>query len=407
MNDRGRNDSRDPLLGWRHHFPILETSTYLISSSLGAMPRGAAEGLARYADLWATRGVRAWAEEWWALGSDVADRIAPLLGAPRGSVSMQPSTTIATAVVLSALEPTPGRSKVVTTDLHFPSILYLLDRWCGERGARLEVVRREPGKMGVALDRLLEAIDESTAVVSLSHVEFASAWLYDAAALARRCRDTGAFLVLDTFQSAGVVPLALREWGVDAAVGGCLKWLCGGPGNVYLYVDPDRARTLEPAITGWVAHAAPFSFEPPPMRWREGAGRFENGTPQVAALYAARAGLDILGEIGVERIRARSVAMTTGLFAEARRRGYGCSCAEDPEQRGGTVAVLVPDGELVARELLARDIVIDYRPGFGIRIAPHFYNSWEECERCLDAIDAIRADRSYLLHRSVEGASPT
>src|SRR5688572_9283843 len=347
--DQGREHLGDPLLAWRHHFPILETSTYLISSSLGAMPRDAAEGLARYAELWTTRGVRAWAEEWWALADDVADRVAPILGAPQGSVSMQPSTTIATAVVLSALAPAPGRRKVVTTDLHFPSILYLLDRWASDHGARLEVVRREAGAWGVELHRLLEAIDEETAVVSLSHVEFASAWLYDAHALARRCREVGAFLVLDTFQSAGVVPLALRDWGVDAAVGGCLKWLCGGPGNVYLYVDPDRAATVEPAITGWVAHAAPFSFEAPPIRFRSGAGKFANGTPQVAALYAARAGLDILNEIGVDRVRDKSVEITRRLFAEARRRGYDCSCADDPQRRGGTVAVLVPDGELIAR----------------------------------------------------------
>jgi kynureninase len=320
---------------------------------------------------------------------------------------MQPSTTLATAVLLSALHLDPARLKVVTTDLHFPSILYLLERWCGERGATLEIARRRPGQWGVALDRLLETIDDTTAVVALSHVEFASAWVHDARALARRCRETGAFLVLDVFQSAGVLPLALRDWGVDAAVGGCLKWLCGGPGNCFLYVDPDRAATLEPATTGWVAHPAPFAFEPPPIRWRPGAGRFANGTPQVPALYAARAGLDILAEIGVERVREKSVSMTGRLLAEARRRGYECSCAEDPVLRGGTVAVDVPEGERVARELLRRDIVIDYRPGFGIRIAPHFYNTWEECERCLDTMDTIRADRSYERHSSVEGASPT
>jgi kynureninase len=400
-------EAADPLLAWRDRFPILETCTYLISNSLGAMPRGAAEGLARYAELWSARGVRAWAEEWWDLAEDVANRTAPLLGAPPGSISMQPSTTIATAIVLSALGVSQGRRKVVTTDLHFPSILYLLDRWCAERGAALEIVAREPGEWGVALDRLLESIDASTAVVALSHVEFASAWVNDAEALARRCRETGAFLVLDVFQSAGVLPLALYHWGVDAAIGGCLKWLCGGPGNVFLYVDPERAETLAPSITGWVAHAAPFAFEPPPIRWRAGAGRFANGTPQVPALYAARAGLDILGSIGVDRVREKSVRMTQHLFAEAGRRGYACSCAEDCDRRGGAVAVSVPDGERIARELLRRDVVIDYRPGFGIRIAPHFYNTWEECELCLDTIDAIRADRSYERWSSVAGASPT
>ena len=398
---------RDPLLDYRDRFPILDSTTYLISNSLGAMPRDAAEGLARDAELWATRGVRAWAEEWWDLGARVADRVAPLLGAPPGSVSMQPSTTLATAVVLSALRPGRERRKVVTTDLQFPSILHLLDGWCREHSAALEILRREEGTWGVATERLLDAIDPTTAVVALSHVEFATAWVNDAAVLARRCRETGAFLVLDVFQSAGVLPLALSDWGVDAAVGGCLKWLCGGPGNAFLYVDPDRALELEPTLTGWAAHAAPFAFEPPPMRWRAGGARFLNGTPQVPALYAAGPGLDILGEIGVDRVRAKSVKLTQRLCDEALRRGFACSCAADPERRGGTVAVAVPEGERVARELLDRDVVIDYRPGFGIRIAPHFYNSWQECERCLDEIEAILADRTFERHPSVAGARPT
>ncbi|HVR28470.1 MAG TPA: aminotransferase class V-fold PLP-dependent enzyme [Thermoanaerobaculia bacterium] len=400
-------NGQDPLLAYRDHFPILDSTTYLISNSLGAMPREAAAGLARYAELWATRGVRAWAEEWWDLGTRVADTVAPLLGAPPGSVSMQPSTTLATAVVLSAVRPTGERRKVVTTDLHFPSILYLLEGWCREHGAALEMVRREAGTWGVSTQRLLEAIDRSTAVVALSHVEFATAWIHDAAALARRCRETGAFLVLDVFQSAGVVPVALHDWGVDAAVGGCLKWLCGGPGNVFLYVDPDRAFELEPAITGWAAHPAPFAFEPPPMRWRPDAGRFLNGTPQVSALYAAAPGLEILRQIGIERVRAKSARLTQRLFDQARRRGFACSCAATAERRGGAVAIDAPQGEGVARELLARDIVVDYRPGFGIRVAPHFYNSWEECERCLDAIEEILATRSFERHASVDGASPT
>jgi kynureninase len=401
-------DADDPLLAWRDRFPILETSTYLISNSLGAMPRAAADGVARYAELWTTRGVRAWAEEWWELGSAIADRVAPILGAAPGSVSMQPSTTIASAVVLSSIHPA-GRRKVVTTDLHFPSILYLLDRYCREHGATLEIVPREAGASGVEADRLLATIDRSTALVALSHVEFATAWVNDAAALAARCRETGAFLLLDVFQSAGVLPLALPSWGVDAAVGGCLKWLCGGPGNCFLYVDPERAATLEPTITGWVAHASPFAFEPPPMRWRSdsSSGRFLNGTPQVPALYAARAGLDIVAAAGVERIRARSVRLTGRLYQEALARGWTCSCAAEPARRGGTVAIDVPDGEQVARELIARDIVIDYRPGFGIRIAPHFYNTWEECARALDAIDEIRRDGSYRRHQGVAGASPT
>jgi kynureninase len=394
----------DPLLRYRDRFPILETSCYLISNSLGAMPAEVEERLAAYAAIWKGRGVRAWAEEWWGLAGRVGDLAAPLLGAPKGTVSMHTNVTLATAVFLSCLRPDPRRTKVVSTELQFPSILYLLDRWCAERGLRLELVPCRDG-IGADPEELLDAIDATAAAVAVSHVEFKSAWINDAAAVAARCRAAGAPLLLDVFQSAGVVPVDVAGWGVDAAVGGCLKWLCGGPGNVFLYVDP--ALGLAPSLTGWLAHEAPFAFEPPPIRLRDDAYRFMNGTPQIPCLYAAEPGLRMHAEIGVATIREKSIRMTARLFARARERGWRVNAPEAPARRGGTVAIDVPHGERIARELLARDVVVDYRPGAGIRIAPHFYNTEEECDRALEEIADILRTRAYERHRSAAGSTPT
>jgi kynureninase len=336
----------------------------------------------------------------------MGDLVAPLLGARPGTVAMHTNVTTASAVFLSCLSPSDRRDKVVTTALQFPSILYLLERWCKGHGARLEIVPAADG-LGADPALLLEAIDGRTLAVAISHAEFKSAFVNDAAAVARRCRDTGALLLLDVFQSAGILPIEVEAWGVDACVGGCLKWLCGGPGNVFLYVDPALAPRLEPGFTGWMAHPAPFAFEGPPMRWRTDAYRFLNGTPPIACHYAAEPGLRIFNEIGVAAIREKSKRLTKLLFEGARGHGWRVHAPEDPERRGGTVAVDVPHGELVAKELLARDIVIDYRPGAGIRIAPHFYNSDDECRRALAGIEEILVTKAYARHTSVRGAMPT
>ena len=397
----------DPLLEYRERFPILQTTTYLINNSLGAMPGDVYQQMRAYAGIWAQRGVRAWAEEWWTMPVDVGDLVAPILGARPGTISMHTNVTVATAVVLSALTPSPQKNKVVTTELQFPSIQYVVGRWCEERAVELVVVPCDESGLGVDQQRLLEAIDGSTLAVSVSHAEFKSAYLNDAAAIARRCREQDALLILDAFQSAGVVEIEVEKWGVDVCVGGCLKWLCGGPGNVYLYVDPAVAPRLEPRLTGWMAHPAPFAFEPPPMAWRSDAYRFLNGTPQIACLYAAPPGLEMHAEIGIPAIRAKSLTMTDALVAGAGERGWKITAPADHAVRGGTVAIDAPYGELVAKELNDRDVVVDYRPGAGIRIAPHFYNSIDECLFALSQIAGILDQKAYERHGSVAGATPT
>jgi kynureninase len=376
--------SKDPLDRRRREFPIVGRTNYLISNSLGAMPARARADLAEYADTWATRGVRAWGEGWWEMAVGVGDLVGRVVGAPPGSITMHQNVTLASAVVASCFDWRRPRNKVVMVDGEFPSLLYLYHR-LGGLGARVEVV---PGDgVGVDVDRLLDAIDGTTALVPISHVLFRSSFVVDAAAVIAKARRVGAKVCLDVFQSAGTVPVDLTALGADFAVGGALKWLCGGPGAAFLFVRPDLRARLRPRVTGWQAHQAPFAFEPGPIRFREDGWRFLTGTPNVPALYAARAGISVVGEIGAAAIRAKSERQTARLVSLADREGWTVTAPRDPARRGGTVAIAVPHGAEVSAELNARDVVVDYRPGAGIRLSPHFYTRDRELD---DAVAAIR-----------------
>jgi kynureninase len=387
--------ARDPLDRWRRRFPILRRTNYLISNSLGAMPARAKADLDEYADTWATRGVRAWAEGWWSMAVDVGDLVGRVVHAPPGSITMHQNVTLASAVVASSID-FRRRRKVVMVDTEFPSLLYLYHR-LGPWGARVEVVRSGDG-VSVPMDRLLDAIDRETALVPVSHVMFRSSWILDARAVVEKAHRVGARVCLDAFQSAGTVPLDLAALGVDFAVGGALKWLCGGPGAAWLYVRPDLHRELKPRVTGWQAHVAPFAFEAGPIRFRDDGWRFLTGTPNVPALYAARAGISIVGEIGVEAIREKSMRQTARLVALAEREGWRVTAPPDPGRRGGTVAVDVPDGAAVAAELNARDVVVDYRPGAGIRLSPHFYTRDRELDGAVATIREILDTGAHRRH---------
>ena len=249
----------DELLRYRPEFPILERTTYMISNSLGAMPRAVYDALKGYADTWATRGVRAWEETWWMLASEVGDEIGALMNAPKGSVSTHQNVTTCQAIIASCLDFSGKRNKVVYTDLNFPSVMYF---WEAQRasGARVNMVKTDDG-IHVPTERLLDAIDENTLVVPISHVIFRSSYINDAKAIIEKAHRVGAYVVLDTFQSLGTVPVDIQALNADFATGGVLKWLCGGPGVAYLYVRPILAPKLEPRFTGWHAHEQPFSFE--------------------------------------------------------------------------------------------------------------------------------------------------
>jgi len=377
----------DALLAYRSEFPILDRVTYLVSNSLGAMPRAVPERLAEYADAWNRRGVRAWADGWWAMPLTVGDEIAPLLGAGPGEVAMFPNVTLAQAAVLSAVEYTPPRDTIVMTGLDFPSVRYVYDELAARLGARIVTVPSDDG-IGIDTARVIEAIDERTRIVAVSHVLFRSAYIMDADAICRRAHDAGALVSLDAFHSVGVMPVDVRATGVDFLTGGVLKWLCGGPGGAFLYVAPRVRETLEPALTGWQAHARPFAFENE-MEYGRGAGRWLNGTPVIPALYAAIEGPRIVRKAGIEAIRAKSLRQTARLVSLADAHGWPVNAPRDPDRRGGTVAFDVPNGYEVAQALLARDILVDYRPEAGIRVAPHFYTDDREIDAAVEAMASI------------------
>ncbi len=394
----------DSLLLWRKEFPILADTTYLISNSLGAMPRGVWAALSGYADAWARRGVRAWENAglpatrsvrsgsspgeagWWTLPVDVGDLVAPLIGAAPGEISMQPNVTLANAMVLSCFDFRPPRNRIVLSDLEFPSVRYLYQAHRSQ-GAELVVAPSEDG-VHAATDRLMAAIDERTLLVPLSHVLFRSAHIEDVAAITEHAHQAGAYVVLDVYHSAGVLPFDVHALEVDFAVGGVLKWLCGGPGAAFLYVRPDLRRRLHPRLSGWQAHRRPFAFEAE-MDLRDDAWRFLTGTPNVPALYAARPGLEIINQVGVEHIRAKSVRQTSLLVDLARERGWRIHSPLDAARRAGTVTLDVPDSEQVCRRLLENRFLVDFRPIAGIRVAPHFYTSDDEIHALVAEIGAL------------------
>ncbi len=382
----------DHLLQYRPEFPILERTTYLISNSLGAMPRGVYDAMKGYADTWAMRGVRAWEERWWMLAAEVGDEIGVLMNAPKGSVSTHQNVTTCQAVVASCFDFSGKRNKVVYSDMNFPSVMYFWEAQ-QSRGARVHMVKTDDG-ITVPLERMLDAIDETTLLVPMSHVIFRSAFIQDAKAIIEKAHKVGALVVLDTFQSLGTVPVDVQALNTDFACGGVLKWLCGGPGVGYLYVRPDLGNKLKPTLTGWTADQNPFEFEIGPVRYTDPPYRFMNGTPHIPALEAARPGLRIIAEAGVERIREKSKRQTAKLIELASQHGWRVNTPRDAEKRGGTVSIDMPDAQEVCRELIKREILVDYRPKAGVRMSPHFYNTDEELETGISAVEEILKERA-------------
>jgi len=383
----------DALERWRDEFPILARTVYMISNSLGAMPRQTARNLAEYAEVWATRGVRGWEDRWWEMPLEVGNKIARLIGAPAGTVSMHENVTSAHLTALSCERPHSARNVIVCSGMDFPSMIYLY-RAQQAHGFELRVVPGETD-LSSSVDRVVDAIDRRTAVVAISHVLFRTSFIVDAAAIARKARAVGASVILDTYQSAGIIPVDVTALGVDFAVGGCLKWLCGGPGNAFLYTRPDRLKTAAPSFTGWLSRANPFAFDPDDQTRRDDAMRMMGGTPSIPAYYAALAGLDIINQVGVEAIRAKSKQMTARLLELVDRPNLTSAASRNPEQLAGTVAIDVPDAALVSKTLKAREFIVDYRPPVGVRVSPHFYNTIEEVERLMAEIVSIVQKKDY------------
>jgi len=377
----------DELLAWRGEFPALETSVYMVSHSLGAMPRRTYEYLKQYADLWVGKGINAW-EDWLPEVDRAGERIGKIIGAPKGTVVMYTNVSAVQALIASCLDYSGDRNKVVYSDLNFPSVSYV---WQEERrrGAEVVVVASDDG-IHPPMERLLEAIDERTLIVPVSHVLFRSSGVKDVVALVARARQVGAMVLLDCYQSAGTLPLDVTALGVDFACGGSVKWLCGGPGAGYLYVRPDGTGTLKPRATGWFGHQKPFAFTMPQQQYADGAWRFMAGTPAIAALYQARAGAEIIAEIGVERIRKKSLRQTTRIMEICDQVGYTVNTPRAPDGRGGTVCFDFPGSDRVARALNAQHFLCDHRPQCGIRVSPHFYSTDEEVERFMAEVARLK-----------------
>jgi len=384
---------------WRERFPILADTTYLVTHSLGAMPQGVYGKLQAFADQWATRGVRAWAEGWWDAPVAVGAQVGKLLNAPPGTVVMHQNVSMIQSVIASALDFSGKRNKVVYTEQEFPSVMYVWEA-LRRQGARIECVRGESSQ-GVSDERLIAAIDEETRIVPISHVCFRTSFLQDAAAVCRRAKEVGALVLLDCYQSLGTVPVDVQALGVDMACGGSVKWLCGGPGAGYLYVRPGLLEELEPRLTGWAAHESPFAFETGAQHYAEGPRRLLNGTPAVVALLAATAGYEAVLEVGVETIRRHSIALTEGLRRNLAARGFTSPSPVDPARRGGTLTVGLREdesGPAFVKALAERHILVDYRPGAGLRVSPHFYTLAEELERFVEVLAELRDKRAWTKH---------
>ncbi|HKQ58198.1 MAG TPA: aminotransferase class V-fold PLP-dependent enzyme, partial [Candidatus Eisenbacteria bacterium] len=370
--------AEDALLAWRSEFPTVEATLHFVSHSLGAMPREVEESLRGYAQTWKARGIRAWEESWMAAPLAIAGTVERILNAEAGSVSLQPNVTLAHAVALSALDFTPPRNRLVCTAEDFPSVLYLFEG-LSRRG--VEVVR-VPAREGRRIDEqdVLAAIDERAAVVALSQVLFRTSQRLDVAPIARRARAAGAVSLIDAYQAVGAMPVDVQALGVDLLAGGTIKWLCGGPGTAYLYVSPALAPRIAPALTGWFGHARPFDFDSGPMRWDEGPRRFWGGTPGIPSFLAARPGLEIIDRIGAAAIREKSLRLTGRMIAWADAFGWPVGSPREADRRGGTVCLDVPNAERICEQLLASDVLLDHRPGVGLRLAPHFYTREDEVD---------------------------
>ena len=369
---------------WRKRFPILERCTYLINNSLGAMPVTVPTSLQAFTDAWATEGVEAWGTTWFPEVRRVADLLGSLIGAPPGSVVLQQNVANLAAVVWSGVPFGPQRSRVVMTTAEWPGHRYLAARWA-ERG--VEVVLVDAGPFGADLDALLAAIDERTALVVASHVVYTSSAIVDVAAVCARARAVGALSLVDGYHAAGHLPVDVGAIGCDLYVGGSVKWLCGGPGVGYLHVDPalteDRWR---PTAVGWLGHRRPFGFED---AWEPGDGAFGwlGGTPSVPSVYAAREGYAAIAEVTPARVRATSLALTQRLVEGALERGATVRSPVGPAARAGAVALHVgEETEALSRRLIAAGILVDHRPGAGIRVGPHFFTTTEEIDRLLAAL---------------------
>lgn len=374
------------LARYREDYPILASTTYMNSNSMGAMPRQAAQALATYAADWAREGVEVW-PHWFEVLQATADSAARFLGAPAGQTVLNQNVAYFQAAVASALDFRGAKNRVVVESLQFPNVLYVWERY-RELGVQLDLVPSDDG-MTVPLERMLAAIDERTAIVPISHGIYVSGALQDVKAITARAHEVGALVMVDVYQTVGTVPIDVTDWDADIVVGGSHKWLCGGPGTAFMWMKPGLRERLKPRLTGWLGHADPFAFEPAPIRYADDHRRFLAGTPSMPAYYVAQAAYENLHAIGIDRIRAHNLALSHIILDRAQATGLTVHSPLADEQRTGFVAVDFPDSEAASKHLISEHYKLDWRPNCGLRLGPHFYNTEAEVHRMMDRIVAL------------------
>jgi kynureninase len=393
-------DLKTDLQKLRDRFPILKRCVYLISNSLGAVPSQVEDDLLDFFRIWAEKGVSAWEEEWWGMSRRTGNELAAFLGADDDEITMMPNATIAHWVALSTCftERNTKRNKIVMTDHDFPSSIYAVSEIAKGMGWTIDIIRGE-GDFGIDTEELLQRIDETTLFVATSHVYFKSGYIQKIFPIIERAHRMGALTLIDGYHAPGTIPVHLSNLGVDFYVGGCLKWLCGGPGNAFLYVNKDLSVKAAPRLTGWFAHQSPFSFTES-MEWSSGAHRFMSGTPSIPSLYTVSAGLNIIKNLGIGPIREKSLKQTRHIIDMARKREFSLFSPVEDEKRGGAVSLILNYGYQVKQALGKRGIIVDFRKGKGrepdiLRVGPHFYTEDNEINEFFSALDEIYSRQEY------------
>ena len=364
----------------RDEFPILAHSNYLNSCSLGALSRRAEGRLGEFLGRWHTMGASAWYEHWLGALDELRGRMERFFGAEAGEVALSPSTSVALASIAESID-WDARPRVVTTELDFPTLVY---QFRARPEVEVVVLRSEDG-LGVEPAQFAEVVDERTALIATSHVQFMTGYRQDLEALGRIAREAGALTLIDGYQGAGQVVTHPRDEGVDVYTSGPLKWLCGGPGLSYLWVRRELVPELTPRLVSWFGVRDPFRFDPGAVELRDDARRFEMGTPALATVHTALGAQELLDEVGIEAIEARNRDLTERLVRALRGGGFEPRVPGDPARRSAIVTVPHPDPTGAVAALAARGIIVDARPGI-VRFSPHFYNTVDEVEGAAGAL---------------------
>ena len=372
---------------WREEFPISSELVYLNNCSLTPLPRRGRERLERFAREWTDLGGRAWYDHWIGEYEALRADIARVLGADVDEIAIEPNVSAGLVGIASTFDYTTRR-KVIVGDLDFPTDGHAFLA-VAKRGAQVDFVR-SPDRVRMPLELFERAIDERTAAVCTGHVYFTTGWIQDVKALAEICHRKGARLVVDAYQSIGAFPFDVHDSGVDYLVGGTLKWLMGGPGIAFLYARRDVAESARPSAVGWWGVADPFAFDVEHLDPGAGARRFEYGTPAVAAIYAARAGIELLNEVGIDTVRARHMALSQRLVDGAQAQGWTVRSPSDARERTAIVTLEHPEPSRAVDALRARGVITDHRPGL-IRLSPHYFNTADEIHRTLELLAPLRA----------------